>query len=153
MHMEYLRNVVVENKLMTPGKMKIDNTPVDLRKISTPLFVMAAQEDHIAPWKSVYPITQLAKSESKRFVLSTSGHVASVINHPNRQKYHFWTSDKLPAEAEDWLKDAQKHDGSWWDEWRQWVDDYGNGTVPAREIQQDRVLEDAPGSYTLAISE
>jgi polyhydroxyalkanoate synthase len=109
---------------------------------------MGAQDDHIAAWRSVYPITQMAKSPSKRFILSASGHVASVINHPNRHKYHYWTSDKLTADADDWLKNAQSHEGSWWDEWRQWLDAYGDGTVPARVVPQDRILEDAPGSYT-----
>lgn len=153
MHMTYLRDVVVENRFMTPGEMLIDDVPVDFAKITTPLFVMAAQQDHIAPWQSVYPITQMAKSSSKKFVLSTSGHVASVINPPSRQKYHYWTSDKLPSEATDWLKDATKNDGSWWNEWRQWLDDYTDGTIPALSISQDRILEDAPGSYALTVAD
>ncbi len=153
LHMSYLRDVVVENRLMTPGSMFIADVPVDFKKITTPLFVMGAQDDHIAAWRSVYPITQMAKSPSKRFILSASGHVASVINHPSRHKYHYWTSNKLPAEADDWLKGAQKHEGSWWDEWRQWLDTYGDGTVPARTIPQDRILEDAPGSYALTVAD
>jgi polyhydroxyalkanoate synthase len=153
MHMTYLRDVVVENRLMTPGSMFIDDVPIDLEKISTPLFVMAAHKDHIAPWRSVYPITQMAKSSSKKFVLSDSGHVAGVINHPSRQKYHYWTADKLPAEADDWFKSAQKHEGSWWEEWRQWLDAYGDGTVPARAIQKEHILESAPGSYALTVAD
>ena len=153
MHMTYLRDVVVENRLMTPGGMFIEDVPVDFGKITTPLFVMAADQDHIAPWRSVYPITQMAQSSSRRFILSTSGHVASVINHPSRQKYHYWTSDKLPEEADDWLKNAQQHEGSWWNEWRQWLDAYGDGTVPAQTVSQDRILEDAPGSYASTVAD
>ena len=153
LHMEYLRDVVVDNRLMTPRSMLINNVPIDFRKITTPLFVMAGEGDHIAPWRSVYPITQMAKSPSKKFILSASGHVASVINHPSRHKYHYWTSDKLMADADDWLKNAQNHEGSWWDEWRQWLDTYGDGTVPARTIPQDRILEDAPGSYARKVAD
>jgi len=153
LHMEYLRDVVVDNRLMTPRSMSIDGTPVDFSKITTPLFVMGAEEDHIAPWRSVYPIIQMAKSPSKKFILSASGHVASVINHPSRNKYHYWTADELTADADDWLKNAQSHEGSWWDEWRQWLDAYGDGTVPARAVPQDRILEDAPGSYARTVAD
>jgi polyhydroxyalkanoate synthase len=153
MHMTYLRDVVIENRLMTPGSMFIDDVPVDLRKITTPLYVMAAQNDHIAPWRSVYPITQMAKSSSKRFVLGASGHVAGVINHPSRQKYHYWTSDKISKEADDWFDTAQRHEGSWWEDWRQWLDAYGDGTVPARAIKKEYVLESAPGSYVLTVAD
>lgn len=153
MHMTYLRKVVVQNGLMSPGTISIDDVPIHFENITTPLFVMAAHEDHIAPWRSAYPITQMVRSTSKRFLLSTSGHVASVINHPSRQKYFYWTSKELPSEAEDWLKGAEKHEGSWWNEWRQWLDTYGEGTIPARPIPADQVLEQAPGSYALTVSE
>lgn len=153
MHMTYLRNVVVENSLMKPGSMHIGDVPVDLKNISTPLFVVATYNDHIAAWRSVYPITQLAKSKSKKFVLGASGHVAGIINHPNKQKYHYWTSDKLPKEADEWFSNAEKHEGSWWEEWRQWLDSYSDGTVPAREISKELILEDAPGSYVLTVAD
>jgi len=153
MHLAYLRDVVVGNRLMEPGSMFIEDVPIDLKKITTPLFVMGAEKDHIAPWRSVYPVTQMAKSPSKKFILSASGHVASVINHPSQHKYHYWTSDKLAANADDWLKNAKNHQGSWWEEWRQWLDAYGDGTVPARPVPQDRILEEAPGSYARTVAD
>jgi polyhydroxyalkanoate synthase len=153
MHMTFLRDVVVENRLMEPGSMSIADVPVDLGKISTPLFVMAAHDDHIAPWKSVYPITQMAKSTSKKFILTASGHVAGVFNHPSRQKYHYWTNDKLSSDPDAWFKSAKKHEGSWWEVWRQWLDAYGNGTVPARGISKESILDDAPGSYALTVAD
>ena len=131
----------------------IEGTPVDLHKISIPLFIMAAQEDHIAPWRSVYPLTQMAKSAPKKFILGASGHITGVFNHPGRHHYHFWTGDTLPKLAEDWLKTAKKHKGSWWKEWRQWLEGYGGGTVPARVVEPDHILEDAPGRYALAVRE
>lgn len=153
MHMTYLRDVVIENRLMSPGSLFIKDVPIDFGQITTPLFVMAAHEDHIAPWRSVYPISRMARSLSKRFILSASGHVASVINHPSRNKYHYWTSASLPDEADEWLKTAERHEGSWWNEWRQWLDSYGGGTVPARPVPKGRILEDAPGSYASVIAE
>lgn len=153
MHMAYLRDIVIDNSLMEPGSLVIDDVPIDLKKIKTPLFIMAAHDDHIAPWRSVYPITQIAQSSSKKFILSASGHVASVINPPSRQKYHYWTSDDLPKEADGWLKNAQKHQGSWWNEWRQWLDAYGEGTVLAQPVSEDLVIENAPGRYAFTVAD
>lgn len=147
MHHTYLRKVLIENCLKTPKGLSIAGVPIDVHKISIPLFIMAGHEDHIAPWRSVYPLTQMTKAPSQKFILSASGHVTSVFNHPSHQKYHYWTADALPESAEDWFKGAKKHKGSWWEEWRQWLDNYGGGTVPARTIASDRILEDAPGSY------
>jgi polyhydroxyalkanoate synthase len=149
MNHTYLRKILIENCLKNPKGLMIEGTPVDLQKISTPLFIMAAHEDHIAPWRSIYPLTQMAKASSKKFILSASGHVTGVFNHPAHHKYHFWTADSLPASAENWLKDAKKHKGSWWKEWRRWLGEQGGGTVPARSLSSDRILEDAPGSYAL----
>jgi len=150
MHHSYLRKIVIENCLKTSKGLMIEGTPIDLRKISAPLFIMGAHEDHIAPWRSVYPLTQMAKTSPRKFVLSASGHVTGVFNHPDHPKYHFWTADSLPKSAEDWLKSAKKHKGSWWKEWRQWLGEQSGGTVPARALLPERILEDAPGSYALA---
>jgi polyhydroxyalkanoate synthase subunit PhaC len=153
MHMTYLRDVVIKNQLMVPNSLRIGDVPIDFNQIKTPIFVMAAQEDHIAPWRSVYPFTHMTQSSSKKFVLSTSGHVASVINHPSRKKYHYWTSTQMPVDADEWLAKATKHEGSWWEEWRQWLDAYGKGTIPAYGVPKGKSLEKAPGSYACKVEE
>jgi polyhydroxyalkanoate synthase len=153
MHLDYLRDILINNGLMMPGKLHIADVPINLHDISTPLFMMAAIDDHITPWKSLYPLTQLAQSATKKFVLGASGHVAGVMNHPRHQKYHYWTSDHLPQDPDDWLKNAEQHAGSWWGAWRQWLDAYSGGIVPARHIQQNRILEAAPGSYVMTVGE
>lgn len=153
MHSTYLREILIENRLMKQDGLFIEDIPINLRQISTPLFVMAAQEDHLAPWRSVYALTQMTKSSSQRFILSTSGHVGGVFNHPSAQKYHYKMADHLPPEADDWFESAQKQAGSWWKEWRQWLDAYGGGMIPARAISKDRILEDAPGSYARTVRE
>lgn len=153
MHSTYLREILIENRLMKQNALLIEDVPIDLREISTPLFVVAAQEDNIAPWHSVYALTQMTKSSSKKFVLSSSGHVAGVFNHPKFQKYHYWTSEILPKEADDWFESTKIQKGSWWSEWRQWVDAYGGGLVSARLVSKDYILEEAPGSYATASSE
>lgn len=147
MHKTYLRDILIENKLMKPGQLSIGDMPLDLRKITAPLFVMAADEDHISPWRSVYALTQMTKSPSHKFILSGSGHLKGVFNPPSSQKHHYWMTDSLPKEADNWLKEAKKQSGSWWKEWRKWLEAYEGGQVPARTISKSHILEDAPGSY------
>lgn len=145
----YLRKILIENCLKDSKGLSIAGVAIDLNDISIPLFIMAAHEDHIAPWRSIYPFTQITKSSSKKFVLSASGHITGVFNHPNRHKYHFWIGDSLPKSGEDWFKSAKKHKGSWWKEWRQWLGKQEDTMVPARTVPADRVLESSPGSYAL----
>ncbi len=147
MHSVYLREVFIENRLMKRGRLSVEGTPINLGNISAPLFVMASHEDQVAPWRSVYALTQMAKASSQKFILSASGHVTGAFTHPGSQKYHYWTADHLPGKADDWFEGAQKQSGSWWKEWRQWLDAYEGGKVAGRIIPKDRILEDAPGNY------
>ena len=149
MHSFYLRNMYLENKLREPGGIKLLDTPVDLRKIKTPIFMVSAREDHIAPWKSTYALTQMV-SGPKKFVLAASGHIAGVVNPPAANKYCYWTSSRTTAKEPDtWLKSATQKDGSWWPEWASWVGKKSGAKVPARTPGDGKLkpIEDAPGSY------
>jgi polyhydroxyalkanoate synthase len=144
----YLREVYLHNRLKQPGGLHLDSIPIDLTAVTTPTYLMAAKEDHIAPWQSCYPGTQLFRGP-RRFVLAASGHVAGVINPPAAGKYGHWTNAKLPADPEAWLAGATWHDGSWWPDWHRWLARHGGKNVPARPVGAGKLkpLEDAPGSY------
>ncbi len=144
MHSYYLRKMYMENKLVQPNALSMKGVPIDLRRIDTPVFMISTHDDHIAPWTSTYAATQLY-SGPRTFVLGGSGHIAGIINHPDAQKYCYWTNDKLPVAAEDWLKDAQQHKGSWWPAWIEWLSPFSGEMVPARTVTEG--IEDAPGSY------
>jgi polyhydroxyalkanoate synthase len=148
MHSFYLHNMYQRNLLSEPGGVTLLDVPIDLRKIRAPSYIVAAKEDHIAPWNSVYAATQLYAGKT-RFVLGVSGHIAGVINPPSAKKYGYWTNDALPPDPAQWLEGAESHDGSWWNDWQAWVSDYGGKKIPAR-VPGDGALppiEDAPGSY------
>lgn len=147
MHSLYLRSLFIENGLMKRESLSNWGIPLDFRNASTPLFVIACHEDQVAPWRSIYAVTQMAKAASCKFILSASGHATGAFTPPSSQQRPYWTADHLPEKADDWLERAKKQDGSWWCEWRQWLDGHQGGTVPARAIPKDRVLEDAPGRY------
>jgi polyhydroxyalkanoate synthase len=154
MHSFYLRNMYLNNKLREPGGITLLQEPLDLHKITVPVFFLSAKEDHIAPWKGTYGGTHLTSGPVK-FVLGESGHIAGVVNPPAANKYGYWTNDELPATPEEWLMGAQEHSGSWWPHWLEWVKAFAGDQLKAR-VPGDGALEpieDAPGAYVLVRSE
>src|SRR5256885_3753854 len=99
MHSFYLRKMYQENQLVVPGGITLGGVPIDVRKITTPTFIMASREDHIAPWKTCYVGTQLFGGPT-RFVLGGSGHIAGIVNPPSAKKYGYWTRSELPQSAD-----------------------------------------------------
>jgi polyhydroxyalkanoate synthase len=147
-HSYYLRNCYLENRLST-GSMVLDNTLLDLSKVKVPVYNLATREDHIAPADSVLYGSQFFGGPVK-YVLSGSGHIAGVVNPPSSGKYQYWTNDNIKdVTLADWLKAAQEHKGSWWSDWRQWLETIDPEQVAAREAGAAALpsIEDAPGSY------
>lgn len=148
MHSEYLRNMYLENKLIEPGGVVIDDVEIDISKIDIPACFISTAEDHIAPWVSTYAGAQRLGG-SVKFILGGSGHIAGIINPPEAEKYDYRTTSKLPKDCEAWAEKAERHAGSWWPEWQRWVKQKSGKQIPAR-IPGDGeldVIEDAPGSY------
>lgn len=148
MHSQYLRWMYLHNDLVKPGKIKLNRTPIDVRKIDIPTFFLSTQKDHIAPWKTTYIGYQLM-SGPKRFVLGGSGHIAGIINSPNTKKYGYRTNNHCPATADEWLEKSVEHPGSWWEEWLKWLKTHSGRSIPAPDFNQLPLLPiiDAPGSY------
>ena len=106
MHSFYLRNMYQENLLVKPGGITLDGVPIDLRQIKTPSFLLSTREDHIAPPKSVLLGSSLFGGPVK-YVLAGSGHIAGVVNPPDKNKYQYWTGAKPQGDDVDkWLADA-----------------------------------------------
>jgi polyhydroxyalkanoate synthase subunit PhaC len=147
-HSFYLRNCYLDNRLTKDG-LTIGNTPIDLKAIKIPVYNLATREDHIAPAKSVL-LGSKYFGGPVRYVLSGSGHIAGVVNPPDKHKYQYWTGPKpRSANLEGWLAKATEHPGSWWPDWLAWLKAQDTTEVPAR-VPGDGALkpiEDAPGSY------
>ena len=91
-----------------------------MSKVTTPTYIVATREDHIAPWRSCYPGVH-AFAGPTRFVLGASGHIAGIVNPPAADKYGYWTNTKLPKNPDPWLEGATQHPGSWWSDWDPWL--------------------------------
>ncbi len=148
-HKFYLREFYNENRL-AKGDMTIAGNRLELGKITLPIFEVATREDHIAPAPSVYRGSKLFGGPVE-FVLAGSGHIAGVVNPPDKVKYQYWTGGKPSGELSEWIEGAKEHPGSWWPYWIEWLGKRSGGwTIPRIPGQQLGTLEDAPGSYVKA---
>ncbi len=143
-HLSYLRDMYRDNLLVQPGGITVAGMPIDLRTVKTPTYIQAGRDDHIAPAKSVYRMTQLFAGPI-RFVLAGSGHIAGVVNPPSAKKYQHWTSDTLPPTLEAFQAVAVETLHSWWPDWLAWLTPKSGAKVPAR--LPEGAIEDAPGRY------
>ncbi|HXI87901.1 MAG TPA: class I poly(R)-hydroxyalkanoic acid synthase [Parvularculaceae bacterium] len=146
-HLFYLREFYQYNRL-AKGEMVIGGERLDLHDVKIPVFLQAGETDHIAPSNSVYRTAQLFGGPVT-YMLAGSGHIAGVINHPSRHKYHHSTNKALPATVDEWKAGATRHPGSWWPYWMAWLNKTSPGKVPARHPGDGALkpIEDAPGSY------
>ena len=146
-HAFYLRNCYLGNKL-TKGEMVLGGETLDLGGVTIPVYNLATKEDHIAPAKSVFVGARFFGGPM-RYVLAGSGHIAGVVNPPDRAKYQFWSGPEVGDSYEAWLDAATETAGSWWPDWMSWVAAQAPEKVAARE-PGGGVLEplcDAPGDY------
>lgn len=150
-HKTYLTDLYRDNKLVVPGAVTVDGTPIDLRKVNVPTYVQAGREDHIAPLESVWKITDHFAGPI-RFVLAGSGHIAGVVNPPSAGKYQYWTNEAEVGSLEEFVEGATETKGSWWPDWIAWIEDRDADMVSATGARVPgkgklKAIEDAPGRY------
>ncbi|MCI2394767.1 alpha/beta fold hydrolase [Aliiroseovarius sediminis] len=149
----FVEEMYMANKLKEPGALTLCGTPVDTHNIDLPCYFLAADGDHIVPWKTSFTATKLVSGPTE-FVLTTGGHVSgTVINHPAKTRRKFWTGGKTDSDADNWHDTAKLTDGSWWPHWLEWL----NSHNPADRAPKPKTLGNktytplapAPGTYVL----
>ena len=148
LHGQFL-DIFRDNLLTRRGQLSVLGTPLNVHDITVPTFVAGAVSDHLTPWKGCYRTTQLLGGPST-FVLSYSGHIASLVNPPGNPKAHYWTGGVPGEDPELWLAGAEKQQGSWWDAWAEWVTARsGDQRSRPDHLGSERypVLSPAPGLY------
>jgi polyhydroxyalkanoate synthase len=148
LHRDFI-HLAQRNALTRPGGVSMLGTPVDLSRVHTDTYITAGIADHLCPWQKCYRSTQLFGGKS-RFVLSTSGHIASIVNPPGTKKANFRTADHNPQDPAAWLSGAQTVDGSWWPDFSAWLHARTGEMVPAPATlggPHHPPLGPAPGSY------
>lgn len=155
MHGEYLRGVFLENRI-TAGRFAVDGRVIALKDIDVPIFVVATESDHIAPWRSVYK-TALFTNSDLTFVLTKGGHNGGILSEPGHKGRHYRVGHR-PAgghyrDPDSWLAAHEKEPGSWWLVWGEWLGRNASGLVPAPGMGAPQAglppLGPAPGTYVL----
>ena len=151
LHRDFIE-IAQDNQLVEADAATICGSPIDLAKVDIDSYVVAGVADHLCPWQNCYATTQLLGGRS-RFVLSTSGHIAAIVNPPGNEKASFHAGDGNLADAEEWLAQAEKTAGSWWDDYTSWLVKHTGRQHDAPKSAGGGAyepLDPAPGTYVLA---
>jgi polyhydroxyalkanoate synthase len=157
MHSEYLRRLFIDNDL-AEGRYPLDGLPVALSDIRVPIFAVATESDHVAPWRSVFKIHLLAET-AITFVLTAGGHNAGIVSEPGHPHRHYRIAlhrqEDRYRDPETWRAATPARDGSWWPEWAAWLAACSSSKTapppglgaPERDLPP---LVAAPGTYVMA---
>jgi len=148
MTVEYLRDLCQKNEFVGEG-IKMCGETLHISDVKVPLMSITCETDHIAAWKDCYRGFQQTGSKDRTFVVSQSGHIAGIVNPPNKKKYGHYTNDDLSGDADTWREGAAFHEGSWWPRWEAWLRKRSGKKVAAREPgdSEHPPLAPAPGTY------
>ena len=154
MHAEYLQRLYLDNEFAA-GRIMIDGRPVAMQNVRAPLFVVATERDHVAPWRSVYKIHYLSDTDVT-FVLTSGGHNAGIVSEPGRPHRRYRVALQKAEDCvvgpDQWVEAAEVKSGSWWTEWVAWLDARsapGRVAPPTMGGASHPPIMDAPGSYVL----
>ncbi|MFI5500744.1 PHA/PHB synthase family protein [Nocardia asteroides] len=150
LHHEFI-DAAIGNKLAKPGGVTVGGTEIDLKTVTVDSYVVAGSADHICPWENCYRSSRLLGGKV-RFVLSTNGHIAALVNPPGNRKSSYRVGDDTSLDPAEWQRTAITEEGSWWPDYARWLADRSGALKPAPTALgsvEHRPLESAPGSYVL----
>jgi len=148
LHRDFLQ-LGAANALAKPGGATMLGSPVDLAAVDRDGYIVAGITDHICPWQSCYRSTQLL-SGRQQFVLSTSGHVAAMVNPPDNAKASYQMAKDGPEDPQEWLRRAETCRGSWWPDYADWLSARtGDEKAAPAELAGGGLepIGEAPGTY------
>ncbi|MEL6259329.1 MAG: class II poly(R)-hydroxyalkanoic acid synthase, partial [Pseudomonadota bacterium] len=149
LHSDYL-DMGLSEPFAHPGEVDVAGHKADLSKVDCDAFIVAGLTDHITPWKACYRTTQLLGSKDIRFVLSSSGHIQSLVNPPGNPKAKFYVADKTPDTTDEFQQIAKEVPGSWWETWAAWLVERSGKLKAAPETlgsEDFQPLCASPGTY------
>lgn len=155
MHSQYLRELFLDNDL-AEGRYEVDGRPVALTDIHIPIFAVATETDHVAPWRSVFKINILTDTEVT-FLLTGGGHNAGVVSEPGHPHRHYRIATKkeglLYESPDTFIGTAELNEGSWWPRWEAWLAKKSAKKAKPPPLGSPEFglspLGDAPGLYVL----
>lgn len=148
LHSDFL-DVFSTSPLTNAGVLTINGVKIDLKAVDCDVLITGGTTDHITPWQACYRSTKLFGGETS-FVLSTAGHIQSLLNPPTSSKRAYYLNSEIADTAKEWKETASEHAGSWWPYWSTWLDERANGEVDAPSSlgsKKNAAGVPAPGTY------
>ncbi|MEJ6023218.1 PHA/PHB synthase family protein [Ramlibacter sp. PS4R-6] len=146
-----LLELLEHNPYRNPGKLEVAGEAIDMRRVKAGAYVIAGTNDHITPWRACYRTARMFGPNS-RFVLANAGHLQSLVNPPGQGKAFYMSGPASKADADAWLQSAKREEGSWWPDWRVWIQRRSGPRVEAPVrlgSRRYKPLGAAPGTYVL----
>ena len=150
LHSDFI-DMFLDDVFRRPGAQRLFGRPIDYGRVSVPTYFVGGLEDYLMPWRGIYRAVHDFGGRN-RFVLSTSGHVQSILRPPNLAKTEYFVNDAQPRDADRWLLGAERRAGTWWADWHRWLHARSGHerAAPARAGSEDYPpLCAAPGTYVL----
>jgi polyhydroxyalkanoate synthase len=149
MHSFYLRSCYLGNELAA-AEMELAGTRLDPDALRVDHYIVGAIEDHIAPWDGSYLTTQVLRNADVRYVLSSAGHIAGIVNPPSPKAW-YRTGRPCPPDPKEWFDASTHHEGSWWEDWAEWIAERAGDRVapPKTGSRRHKPVADAPGAYVM----
>jgi polyhydroxyalkanoate synthase len=144
-------DIYLNDVFRTPGAQHLFGAPVDYRRVTVPTYFVGGLEDYLMPWRGIFRAAQ-SFGAANRFVLSTSGHVQSILRPPNLANTEYFVNERLDLAPDEWLMQAERRPGSWWGDWHDWLRDRSGPLGDPPEALGAPGLPPlcaAPGTYVL----
>jgi len=148
LHCDYI-DLVSGHLFEKPEGFLINGVKIDFKTSTCDKYILAGVTDHITPWKACYRTTDILGGD-KQFVLTSSGHIQSLVNPPGNPKASYFVNKTIPKSSDDWLKTAEKQSGTWWEHWSAWLSKNSGYKKNAPKLlgsKNNKPICDAPGEY------
>jgi polyhydroxyalkanoate synthase len=155
MHSQYLQKLFLDNDF-SEGRFELGDVTVAPPDITTPIFAVGTEHDHVAPWHSVYKATLLTDVDVT-FLLTSGGHNAGIVSEPGHPRRHYRIGDHCANSSfvppKKWFNGTPEHEGSWWPAWQAWLAKRSGKPGPLPQMGREEAgyppLCPAPGEYVL----
>jgi polyhydroxyalkanoate synthase len=152
LHRDFV-DIVVNDRFSKPDKITIGDQQLNLQNIDSDFYFVGGEDDYLMPWKNCFRNIDLFPNASCQFVLSNSGHIQSILRPPGIAKTYYYTNTNQKInDPNQWLEHAEKHEGSWWNHWTDWLSTRsGTSTSAPTHLGSDHYppLCASPGTYVL----
>jgi polyhydroxyalkanoate synthase subunit PhaC len=150
LHSDFI-DIYLNDVFRNSGSQRLFGAPIDYERVTVPTYFVGGLEDYLMPWRGIYRAVRCFGGEN-RFVLSTSGHVQSILRPPNLANTHYFVNDDLSGSADVWFSGARRMEGTWWRDWSEWLRGHAGPVADApRSLGAEAFppLCPAPGSYVM----